>query len=83
MLYSDKPLDFHAMTVSVSPISILKVLEIGWNIKIFCNQLSPKYSAPFRHLYPFINSFVSPFVDLSRTTFCQEVSFVLVCTCLI
>ena len=29
MFSSDNPLDFHAMIVSVSPVAILKVLEIG------------------------------------------------------
>ena len=29
MLFSDSSLDFHAMFVTVSPVDILKVLEIG------------------------------------------------------
>ena len=33
ILSSDKPLDFHATTVSVTQVGILKVLEFGWNIK--------------------------------------------------
>ena len=33
MLSSGNPLDFCPIYVSVSPVEILKVLEIGWNIK--------------------------------------------------
>ena len=33
----DIPLDFHSTIVSVIPVRAVKVLQVGWNIKRFCN----------------------------------------------
>ena len=37
MLSSANPLDSRAIVVSVSPVGIVKLLEVGWNINKFCN----------------------------------------------
>ena len=41
ILSSDKPLDFYAATVSVTPVGIVKVIEISWNIKYICDSSLP------------------------------------------
>ena len=33
MLSPDNSLDYHAMIVSLSPVFIVKLLQIGWNVK--------------------------------------------------
>ena len=38
-------------------------------IKLFCNVPKEKYLAPLRTLYPFIKTFVNPFVDIAWTFF--------------
>ena len=41
MLSFENSLDFEVMVVSVSPIGILKILEIAWNIKQVYDPSSP------------------------------------------
>ena len=40
MLLFDNPLDFHVLVVSVTPVSIVKILQIHWNIKTLCDTPS-------------------------------------------
>ena len=39
----------------------------GINTKLFWNIPEEKYFAPLKILYPFIRSFVKPFVDIALT----------------
>ena len=54
------------------PPTHVKILKSGWNVKLFGNLSSPRYFAKLRMNYQFSKSFVSPFVNISVTSFARS-----------
>ena len=66
MLFFESPIDFRDKTLDVL-VKNRKYFLYEKYIKLFCNVPEEKHLAPSRILYPFIKSFVNPFVDDAST----------------
>ena len=64
--FSENPLDSHDQTWDVL-VRNLKYFSFDENIKYFWNTPEERDLASLRILYPFIISFVKPFVDIALT----------------
>ena len=68
ILSSESPIDFRHKSLNVL-VKNLKHFLYEKYIKLFCNVSEKKYFAPLRILYPFVKSFVNPFVDIASNFF--------------